>query len=753
MGSLVEPPESNVTQDVYRQMQYTQRHYYLPTDILGDYAHESSQLSSTKGYDPRVSSLLAQGVVLADAGGELLDDPCRAVAFAHGSSGTTLAVASFDQEKNDTGTDVIKLGTVARYEFGSTLEQIEFADPEPSCSPFVLVKYRGGVSLVDVKSIDGRMQTGAHTKLASDDYMHCSINPWSWTEIGGICKNGSIALWDVSEGVREKLRLHSSHKNASSLSVWHKMVWASDVNTALVAGRKEVSLCDLRAGSERTTLLSPSIGQVCDISRSKINDYEAFVLTSDQVVWYDTRQPTKALLSWDHYIHSRDPSLKMATAAVDDTSVVALYSQLVGENVIYQFGYDDQLPISCDDPHSFRSPPDVVTQSMVLCPLESEDDDAISMVVLRLSADYGLTGQILSTVKGEGAEFDGGLSDASSVAQSSDMDSEDDDSKDFLMTADRPRDSFAVDFSQWYQLLYQEWDKGEELSSLSIVSAQDLATQLSSAIRDFFEDDRRDIVSLADLVSLDVLSRTLDLKPADMWAMLSQLQVHYNDSKITVKYPPLAAVFDKAEVATAGDLYKYLMSLWVHPLPEDDKHIRHERDRRERVVRRFANLAMISLLNVSIDRDEHAPEDDANNGVLHPVLRHQQPNRKNQKLKLQPTTLKLVDEWDIGGLDRYSWVQFGRPRPEAEPEEPTTPRPSSRSSLVSSMTAMSSSNMASMSPSQELTALMQSTGIEASQGVRLGSQAPSSQRASQRASQRSQRSSQRSKKRRNEGFV
>jgi hypothetical protein len=102
-GLLQESQESNVTQDVYRYLQYTKRQYYLPSDLFDEYTYESRQISSSKGYDPRISNLLSQGPLLVGSEGELSEDSACGVAFAHGRSGSELALAKLDFQTSSQG--------------------------------------------------------------------------------------------------------------------------------------------------------------------------------------------------------------------------------------------------------------------------------------------------------------------------------------------------------------------------------------------------------------------------------------------------------------------------------------------------------------------------------------------------------------------------------------------------------------------------------------------------------------------------
>jgi hypothetical protein len=650
---------------------------YVPSDLIGNLLHEAHRIKSSRSYDPMKGSLIAVGSLnrtSKDQNDQELIIP--SIAFASGPTGTNLSLGRLEFEPEElwssTPDGVVyapRIISVNKVDIGATVEQIEFADPEPSVSPYVMVRARTGTILVraSVKGTElkaySKFEIPMETMPNAPDALHAhsTFNPWNWAEIGIINARGTWGIWDAANDFSDPIVSGSIPTADATSSQWKRFLWGADDKTVVSANRRYVHLYDIRSPETVETVLSYPNGvyEIRDMARSKINDNEMFVLTTERLLWMDIRRPTKPILSWDHFIDSQDPSLQMTSTVIDDVALFTLYSQMMPASVVYQFSRSNGLPISPQDPYYYLSNADSVTQNLVTIPLQSDTQAEVTMAAsLNLSTDYGLYSQILSTNKqirvayadDHEVEFDE-LADQ----EISDEELPGDDTDDCSIVPAPYFTSMESDYSLLYSFLFEK-ENLPEISRRDDNDLQEYASALGAMIKHQFEGTERcDTVRIGSLVPPPKLFEDVD----SFASMIDQLSEYYRNTNIQVRCldANLDTIFDHL-VKGIKERYEFLLSIWVTPLNEqqvDPLVI----VRRLKLCQYISVELAISLTGVQFDR-KNQPRDV--NKALRGVSKYSTFDASN--VQLTGATQRLLNEWTLGNdPESYEWVKFTVPRP------------------------------------------------------------------------------------------
>lgn len=693
---------------------------FVPSDLMASYAFESSTIASSNGYDPIQGALMDIGTVISNGDNEY---GSKAIAYAEGQSGgMDLCLASLDfvrkpflQGEGDDGSLQAKLPMVrgrTSIEMHSPIQQIQFApNPEPSVCPYTLVRTNMGTDLIRAslqkdEGLGFEFEYGPHiplekvTETTAGNQVHATFSSWDWTQTAVIDSIGSWGIYQIgNSGNMEKIYTGGIHSNDQQhISRWNRLLWGASMDSIMIANRRHVRYHDLRSNESIELLTDPSdLMQICDISPSPLNDNENFVLTSDQLVWTDVRVPGKKLLSWDHFLHSKDPSLKLSMCGVNGVAMASLYSRLLPANVVYQFTQSNGLPISADDPYYYVTSPDSVTQCLKTFKLSLQEENSMEndvedeaevlfdesdvdgddnrpkvLCCMRFSTEYGLYRHILSTDKDSRLESRRKRIEISESEADDFIPSHSDAlyGDDYINTGKKTKDVYLYDFRSVYESVF---DIENQLPPPSTNTTEDdeqvtaFAETLNSAIKTSFKLKKRQIFTLGELAVPQTLINDLNA----VSSMVEDLQEHYSRTKISV-FPltyGLNTLFDE-KVKNIADIYEHLVNLWVKPL--DAESISQSiLTQRKNVCRYMATELALSCMGYhgtinENDKEKDKPEEKINFPVAY--LSKYSDSITKSKTQISRTVDLLLSEWpDEETSDTFTYRPLGN-AVEEEPE-------------------------------------------------------------------------------------
>lgn len=690
---------------------------FVPSDLMASYAFESGTIASSNGYDPIQGALMDIGTVVSNGDNE---DGNKAVAYAEGQSGgMDLCLASLDfvrkpflQGEGNGGSLQAKLPMVrgrTSIEMHSPIQQIQFAPtPEPSVCPYSLVRTNMGTTLIRVwlekdEGLGFEFEYGPEiplepvTETTAGNQVHATFSTWDWNQTAVIDSIGSWAVYQISDsGNMEKIYTGEPHTNDQQhISKWNRLLWGASIDSIMIANRRHVRYHDLRSNDSIELLTDPSdLMQICDISPSPLNDNENFVLTSEQLVWTDVRVPGKKLLSWDHFLHSKDPSLKLSMCGINGVATASLYSRLLPANVVYQFTQSNGLPISAEDPYYYVTSPDSVTQCLKTFRLSLQEDNSMEneqegyeeqlfdesdideddnqprlLCCMRFSTEYGLYRHILSTDRDSRLESRRKRVEISESEADDFIPSHSDAlyGDDYINTGKKTKDVYLYDFRSVYKSVF---DIGNQLPPSPADTTNDdeqitaFAEALNSAIKANFKDKKKQIFTLGELAVPQTLMDDLNM----VSSMVEDLQEHYSGTKISI-FPltyGLNTLFDE-KVNNIADIYEHLVNLWVKPL-DTESVSENVLIQRKNVCRHMATELALSCMGYHGTANENEKcKSEADNLPIEYLSKYSDSITKS-KTQVLGTVNLLLREWpDEESSDTFIYRPLGK----AVEEEPT----------------------------------------------------------------------------------
>lgn len=687
---------------------------FVPSDLMASYAFESSTIASSNGYDPIQGALMDIGTVISNGN----EDGNKAIAYAEGQSGgMDLCLAGLDfvrkpflQDEGSGSSLQAKLPMVrgrASIEMHSPIQQIQFApSPEPSLCPYTLVRTNMSTSLIRVslekdEGLGFEFEYGPEipleqvTETTAGNQVHSTFSSWDWTQTAVIDSIGSWGVYQIGDsGNMEKIYTGEPHSNDQQhISKWNRLLWGASMDSIMIANRRHVRYHDLRSNDRIELLTDPSnLMQICDISPSPLNDNENFVLTSDQLVWTDIRVPGKKLLSWDHFLHSKDPSLKLSMCEINGVAIASLYSRLLPANVVYQFTQSNGMPISADDPYYYCTSPDSVTQCLTTFRLGLQEENSMEaedngdeeelfddsdlneddnqpriLCCMRFSTEYGIYRHILSTDKDSRLESRRKRVEVSESEADDFIPSHSDAlyGDDYINTGKKTKDVYLYDFRSVYKSVF---DMGNQLPADTTNADEQItafAETLNAAIKANFKLKKRQIFTLGELAVPHTLIEDLNM----VSSMVEDLQEHYSGTKISI-FPltyGLNTLFDE-KVNNIADIYEHLVTLWVKPLVTESvsENILTQRKNVCRYMATELALSCMGYHGTANENDKDKPESDINLPIEY--LSKYSDSITKSKTQVSGTVNLLLNEWpDEESSESFSYKPLGK----AVEEEPT----------------------------------------------------------------------------------
>lgn len=358
------------------------------SSLLPGLAQVSEVVSEvTSIHDPTVSELLAIGeAVDRDSRGHG-SKKVSIVAVAGGAAGEVVRLILLKNEKlgwEDSKNVRLNAfssrgGEEVRWSGnGSHIQQLVFAEADGRPSSWLAIRYHGAISVlrphlrrnagmapmahaastrVPLSRLNAKCITTLRTNETDDvPYSDVAFNPWYNQQIATVNQKGGWVVWDIEKtekragGTRflteKKVRvgdlldglIEEKKPTFSVADGWGAVLWAGDLSTILVAGRRMLAVFDITGDPRR--LIAPNLVSsttsewILDVKRSSKDSTHVFVTTTFRIFWLqitgsagnlgdeEMAAGAKCLLSWRHFRDPEDTSLSLQVADDSEKGVL-----------------------------------------------------------------------------------------------------------------------------------------------------------------------------------------------------------------------------------------------------------------------------------------------------------------------------------------------------------------------------------------------------------------------------------------------
>lgn len=333
----------------------------------------------TSSHDPIVSELLAIGHALDPDSRGHGSRTVSIAAVAGGAAGEVVRLVLRNKEKR--GWEDSKNIHLSAFSSkggeeawwsgsGSPIQQVVFAEAEGSPSSWLAVRYHGAIAVLrpqlqrnaDIPPLayatstanpPSRLKANHIVTLSIDQanevpYSGVAFNPWYNQQIATVDQKGGWAVWDIEKKAKQarkrtvwrvkKIRCgglldglpDGATLTSSVADGWGTVLWASDLSTIVVAGRRMLTVFDITSNPRR--LVAPNLVSttnsewILDVKRSSKELTHVFVVTTFSIFWLQVANSAgnhggeemavgaKCLLSWRHFRDPEDISLGLWVA-------------------------------------------------------------------------------------------------------------------------------------------------------------------------------------------------------------------------------------------------------------------------------------------------------------------------------------------------------------------------------------------------------------------------------------------------------
>ena len=353
----------------------------LPTSsLLSDLAQVSEVVDDvTSCHDPTVLELLAIGEAVDQDSKGRGPTTVSIAAVAGGPAGEAVRLVLLNNDK--LGWEDSKNIRLSAFSAkggeegwwsgnGSPIQQLIFAEAEGRPSSWLAVRYHGAISVLrpqlrrnaDMLPLafaasnrhpPSRLCANHVVNLPIDQatdvpYSNVTFNPWYNQQIATVDQKGGWAVWDIEKtekrprGKRfwtvQKIRdgglldgLPEGDTPTSSVTDgWGAVLWAGDLSTLVVVGRRMLAVFDITDNPRRLVtpnLVSTTTSEwILDMKRSSKDSSHVFVITTFSILWLqiassaenyggeEVAAGAKCLISWRHFRDPEDISLSLRVA-------------------------------------------------------------------------------------------------------------------------------------------------------------------------------------------------------------------------------------------------------------------------------------------------------------------------------------------------------------------------------------------------------------------------------------------------------
>ncbi|OJD35523.1 rna polymerase i-specific transcription initiation factor rrn6-like protein [Diplodia corticola] len=385
--------------------------------LLGRLAQVSNAIEAVAStFDPLTGDLLACGRAADVQNGE--KGTISFIALPGGAAGESLRLVRRHHEDHGWGQDKstwLKVPTLRHGDIGwwsgmgTPIQQIASAVQADNRSTFLAVRTARSIHIFQPRyhrqpvappedpasflSLPAsRLEASPLLYLASasheQGYADVAFNPWYQRQFGTLDQEGNWTIYDI-EGRRGK---KSGYRSVQALKGclappltksdlqegtlpgnydgWGRVLWVNDVNTVLVCNRRILQIADFQG---RSVYLSPASlrlartsSWILDVRRDPHDTSRILVLTSTHLLILKMPVPARSnenanwvdadvLLSWRHFVHEEDTTMRIHACVDEGDIVVFLQSHTLFYSIVFRYRQHEDLDllISASDPATF----------------------------------------------------------------------------------------------------------------------------------------------------------------------------------------------------------------------------------------------------------------------------------------------------------------------------------------------------------------------------------------------------------------
>lgn len=343
------------------------------TPLLPELAQTSEIIDQVASiHDQPRSGLLALGKAEEKTCGRLRHVPIAAL--ASGPAGTLLRLVLLNEEKLRWEGDGVGLRrlVIADEEHGwwptngSPIQQVSFAETKGKSRSWLAVRYHGATSILhplfqsapvhrrsppfvhnEARLLRSRLDPNHIVTLpmqstGGSPHADVAINPWDVTKIAVVDQQGGWSIWELKQQIHPKESWKAKKRVTGHVSQgheqdqdstmrdedgWGAVLWARNGDMILIANRRMLAGFQIEDG-KRLLLpdlsLSKNDDWILDMKANPSDESQFFVTTSLRIFWLGiaTGDDVSILLSWRHFRHQADISLRMSV--LDDEESTSL---------------------------------------------------------------------------------------------------------------------------------------------------------------------------------------------------------------------------------------------------------------------------------------------------------------------------------------------------------------------------------------------------------------------------------------------
>lgn len=373
--------------------------------------HFESQLlqDSSLSFDPLIADLMDIGFA-QDNSVRTSNNKVNIISYVIGNERTNLAtsvlkscIVEVDQATNTnfnkcnsrSELDILEPGASYLYHTKTPISQVSYEKhktPDGTASFVLLVREIDKVNILyptyNAKTSSIKLTTLYSFKISprqnklnfhfTENISYTSLHP-SEPTLAVIESKGALSIYNIPLDPESPYYMKTTRKVMDRFcygqghSNWHRVYWTDNGSTLLVANRHAINTFNVKEEkySPMDSFVNSNHLHIVDIFsgliRSPISDHEFFVMFGTKLLWIDSRDILKPLLSISHVLTPNDPSSKIDVVAAEDGNSVYITVSTEMNHIaaVYCLGRNDLgLPVSLQDPYYYTLNPEFVNKTL-----------------------------------------------------------------------------------------------------------------------------------------------------------------------------------------------------------------------------------------------------------------------------------------------------------------------------------------------------------------------------------------------------